>query len=107
MLDSNDFYNAIKVAALNAQEASQPCDFTFGKVKSVSPLQIHVEQKMVLSSAQLVVTRNVTDHPVEVEVDGEVKKMTIRNGLKVGDSVVLFKKKGGQRYLILDRVVSA
>lgn len=34
------------------------------------------------------------------------KTITINNGLKVGDEVVLIKKKGGQEYLVLDRVVS-
>jgi hypothetical protein len=36
--------------------------------------------------------------------DGELS-MTIHNGLKVGDYVALIRQKGGQKYLILDRVV--
>lgn len=119
MLNSHDFYNAIKVAAMNAVEASHPSDFIFGKVTSVSPIKISVEQKMTLTSAQLVLTKNVTDYTVDVSVDWDtddandhnhkvvgVKKVTIRNGLKVGDEVVLLKKKGGQKYLILDKVVN-
>ena len=119
MLNSTDFYNAIKSAAMNAVEASHPCDYMFGKVTSVSPLKISVEQKMTLTSAQLVLTRNVTDYSVDVSVDWDtedasdhqhnlvgVKKITIHNGLKIGDKVVLLKKKGGQKYLILDKVVN-
>lgn len=108
MHNAVDFYNAIKVAAMNAVEASNPCDFLFGKVISVSPIKISVEQRMTLTSAQLVLTRNVTDYSVDVSVDGdtEVHKITIHNGLKIGDGVVLMKKKGGQRYLILDKVVN-
>ena len=119
MLNSHDFYNAIKVAAINAVEASHPSDFIFGKVTSVSPIKISVEQKMILTSAQLVLTRNVTDYTVDVSIDWNtddvndhnhkvvgVNKITIHNGLKIGDEVVLLKKKGGQKYLILDKVVN-
>ena len=129
MLDSNDLYNTIKLAAMKAVEASKPCDFCYGKVTSVSPLKVMVEQKLTLGSAQLVLTKNVTDYKVDITVDwmaepesggsGEAsfsshshdisgrKEMTIHNALKIGDEVILLKKKGGQKYLILDRVVSA
>lgn len=119
MLDSKDFYNSIKAAAMKAVDASQPCDFLFGKVTSISPLKISVEQKLTLGSAQLVLTRNVTDYSVNVTVDWNtedndthnhkivgVKTMTIHNALRIGDEVVLLKKKGGQKYLILDKVVN-
>ena len=119
MFNGTDLYNAMKVAAMNAVEASHPCDFLFGKVTSVSPLKILVEQKMTLGSAQLVLTRNVTDFSVDVSIDWNtedanehshkmmgVKKMTIHNGLKVGDGVVLLAKKGGQKYLVIDKVVN-
>lgn len=112
MLNANDLLNAIKVASTDAVEASHPCDFLFGKVTSVSPIKVFVEQKMTLTSAQLVLTRNVTDYTVDVSVEEnteglDVKKITIHNGLKIGDEVVLLKKKGGQKYLILDKVVNA
>lgn len=109
MHNATDLYNAIKLAAVKAVEASQPCDFLFGKVTSTYPLKIFVEQRMTLTSAQLVLTRNVTDYTVDVSVDWdtEVHKITIHNGLKIGDSVVLLKKKGGQKYLILDKAVNA
>ena len=119
MLDSTDLYNSIKIAAMKAVEASQPCDFIFGKVTSISPLKVSVEQKMILGSAQLVLTRNVTDYTTDVTIDWNtenadthshsivgVKTITIHNGLKIGDEVVLLKKKGGQKYLILDKVVN-
>lgn len=119
MLNSYDFYNAIKVAAMNAVEASHPCDFIFGKVTSVSPIKVSVDQKMILTSTQLVLTRNVTDYSVDVSVDWVtndvndhshkiegVNKIIIHNGLKIGDKVVLLRKKGGQKYLVLDKVVN-
>lgn len=120
MLDSNDLYNTIKLAAMKAVESSKPSDFIFGRVVSVSPLEILVEQKLTLDSAQLVLTRNVTDYSVDVTLDWNteqsdehnhkvegVKRITIHNGLKIGDEVILLKKKGGQKYLIIDKVVNA
>ena len=128
MLNSNDLYDVIKAAAIKAVEASQPCDFLYGKVTSVSPLKVYIDQKMTLGSAQLVLTRNVMDYTVPVSVAWEtsietggkeaasfaphshtvsgIKEITILNGLKVDDKVILLKKKGGQKYLILDKVVS-
>lgn len=127
MLDANDLLNIVKKAAVEAVNASQPSDFCFGKVTSAKPLKILVEQKMTLGAAQLVLTRNVTDFKTKVTVDwttgtksggsGESsfashthdisgkKEMTIHNALQVGDEVILLKKKGGQKYLVLDRVV--
>ena len=166
MLDSNDLLAAIKRAATEAAEASQPADFCFGKVISTNPLKISVEQKMVLSSAQLVLTRNVTEYKVDMTVNHTTdtvdlqhnhsfngnadvysgntdtggtnephkhsyshthsfsgntenssanlnhshkysgrKIFVVHNGLSVGESVVLIKQKGGQKYLVLDRVV--
>ena len=122
MLDANDFVNSMKKAAVSAVEANQPSDFCFGKVTSTSPLKILVEQKMTLGAAQLVLTKNVTDHKIKVTVDWKTelegddehlhditgkKEITIHNALVVGDEVILLKKKGGQKYLVLDRVVKA
>ena len=56
MLDINDLLNSIKKAASEAVEASKPVAVMYGKVLSVSPLEINVEQKMVLHPAQLVLT---------------------------------------------------
>ena len=118
MLDSNDLLMLIKRAAMEANEASQPSDFCFGKVTSTSPLKILVEQKMTLGSAQLILTRNVTDYESKIEIDWVtdtssahqhtlkgVHTVKFKNALVVGDEVVLLKRKGGQQYLVLDRVV--
>ena len=105
MLDANDLLNIVKKAALEAVNASQPSDFCFGKVISAKPLKILVEQKMILGTAQLLLTRDVTDFKTHTTIDGVKKETTIHNALRVGDEVILLKKKGGQKYLVLDRVV--
>lgn len=167
MLDNNDILNAIKKAANEAVEASKPVALVYGKVLNTSPLEINVEQKMILNSAQLVLTRNVTDYKTEVTVNwntesktmnanhthnlsGDVsvsskatvspnpdnenvaiqndvtntmaveqkninlshnhsidgkKEITIHNSLKIDDEVLLLRMQGGQKYIVIDKVV--
>ena len=60
---------SIKKAALEVTEATKPVVVMFGTVISISPLRINVEQKMTLESAQLILTRNVTEHTIEMTVN--------------------------------------
>lgn len=134
MLDGNDLLNLIKKAAVEAVNASQPSGMCFGKVTSTKPLKILVEQKMTLGAAQLVLTRNVTDFKTSIS-GGNIQnvyyvgegenatslptepvphvyavgkiQVTVHNALKIGDEVVLIKQQGGQKYLVVDRVVIA
>lgn len=125
---------AMKKAGTEAVNAGGPVAICFGKVMSVSPLQVLVDQKMTLGAAQLVLTRNVTNFEIPVTVEWEteselaththqvegvvsdsvnlkhvhalkgMKKLTIHNSLVKGDEVVLLRQQGGQKYIILDRV---
>lgn len=110
MLDSNNLVELIKKIANEANEASEPSDFCYGRVISTSPLKILVEQRMELGKAQLVLTRNVTDFKTLISTRNqniETIQVIVHNALKRGDEVILIKKKGGQKYLVLDRVVTA
>ena len=131
MLDSNNFLEIIKRAAVDADEQAQPCDFLFGTVTSADPLKIRVEQKMELGEAQLVLTRNVSDYkvkivgnntqsffftdnsgstevvePPHVHALGELE-IEIKNALREGEQVVLLKQRKGQKFLVLDRRAEA
>lgn len=87
MLDFNDLLVAVKKSALEAIEAAKPVNVVYGKVTSVSPLIINIEQKLNLSEAQLVLTRSASE-------------------LVTGDSVILLRVQGGQKYVVLDRGAS-
>ena len=88
MPNYNGLVNVMKQAGVKATDASAPVHVCFGKVINTSPLQVLVDQKMTLGSAQLVLTRSVT----------------IDNSLVIGDEVVLLRQQGGQKYIIVDRV---
>lgn len=126
MPDAVELMKTIKKAAVQAMKAEKPVEICFGKVTGVSPLKILVDQKMTLGKSQLVLTRNVTDFTTEVTVNWNTenksggsgdssfashnhavagrKKITVHNGLVVGDEVILFRQQGGQKYVVVDRI---
>lgn len=133
MLDMNDFLKLIKKTAVEAVNASKPSNVVFGKVISEAPLKIKVDQKLVLTSAQLVLAREVTKYEVEMEPSENEepyyhlteersggsddaafashtheykgrKKFLIYNELKTGEEVILIQVAGGQKYVVIDRI---
>lgn len=67
-MSSEAFFSAIKKAAVNANEASQPMAVLYGTVKQEKPLEIRVNQKMTLKEKQLHLTHAVRDYEVDIEV---------------------------------------
>jgi len=121
LADAVELLKILKKAAIEAVSASKPAEICFGKVTSISPLKIYVDQKITLGKSQLVLARNVTDYQTEVTVDwltenngGGIalhnhkiigrKKITVHNGLAVGDEVILIRQQGGQKYIVADKI---
>lgn len=96
--------DTVKRAAMEAMENDKPTDLRYGKVVSVSPLKVQVTNQFTIPSSMLVVPQHLTNYEVSVTLDEDRKKMTIHNALQVNDKVALIRQKGGQSYLILDRV---
>ena len=87
-------------------KASRPCDYIVGNVIGTEPLKIKVSNALVIEDDFLIKTRNVTDYVQEVG-EGEAKKnVKIYNSLKVGESVLMFRRAGGQEYIVVDRMVA-
>jgi hypothetical protein len=108
----------IKKAAIDAVDSTQPVQFVFGTVISVSPLKIQVTPKLTLGKGNLALSGTLTKHSVRVTVKGETESaddhkhdisipvtVTIDNSLKTGDSVILARMQGGNKYLVLDKAV--
>jgi len=76
----------LKRIALEAVEASKPTVILFGTVSSINPLSVHLEQKRTITKNFLVVTDKAKN-------------------LSVGDGVVMVRMQGGQKYIIIDKVV--
>ena len=125
-LDMNKFLTDVKKAALEAVLADKPFAFTLGTVTSVSPLKVQVDQKLELTTAQLILTNAVRDYTVYMTVDHETestsggadestleshkhaytgrKSFRVHLALKIGEQVLLLRADGGQKFIILDRV---
>ena len=133
MFDMTDFIKLIKKTAVEAVNASKPANMVFGKVISASPLKIKIDQKLILTTAQLVLSRNVTDYEIEIEPSSNRspsshwtestsggsgdsafsshkheykgrKKFLVYNALNVGEEVILMQMSGGQKYVVWDRI---
>lgn len=109
----------IKQAAIEAVEQSSPMTIAYGTVTKTNPLEINVEQRMNIKGNMILLTSNVIDKEVEVEVNDiteekeghkhdykGTKKHIHKKGLKVGEKVLLLRVQGGQKYIVLDRLVS-
>lgn len=128
-----DLAQLLKTFTRNTITSTQPTDFTFGTVTSVKPLQITIDQKLVLGDEFLILTNAVRDHSVDITVNWTTenetehvhgngnngkptdktshkhaiqgrKKITIHNGLTLGEKVLLLRAQGGQNYIVIDRV---
>lgn len=108
----------IKRAAIDAVDSTQPVQFVFGTVISVSPLKIQVTPKLTLGKCNLAIAGTLAKQSVKVTINGETEStddhkhsikvpvtITIDNSLKKGDSVILARMQGGNKYLVLDKVV--
>ena len=58
MANASQFVQTMKKAALDAMEASKPVNVYFGEVRTIKPLTINVEQKMILGESQLISCEN-------------------------------------------------
>ncbi len=151
MGDVSDLVKLIKRASTDAVETTQPTAVLFGVVTATEPLEITVEQRFVLGMAQLILSRNVTEHTLKVSMAWEVersgdakhshtatvavesggdpshthgatatvetsnlehlhevigeKELVIHNALQLEEKVLLVRMQGGQKFLVVDRVV--
>ncbi|EHQ92089.1 DUF2577 domain-containing protein [Desulfosporosinus youngiae] len=111
--------DVIKAAGMDAMGASNPVTIMFGEVAAVDPLSVRVDQRFTLPADFLIVpeslikyeldlmhTHQYTDSGSSRETSEALNsKVIIRPGLKVGDKVLLLRVQGGQKFVILDKVV--
>lgn len=97
----------IKQAAIDAVNSTQPVQFVFGTVTSVSPLKIQVTPKLTLGAGNLVVVGSLSKQSTTTTVNGSKVTVTFDNSLKKNDSVILARMQGGNKYLVLDKAVNA
>lgn len=103
MADAEWIENLRKII-LQAVEAGRPCDIVLGTVVRAAPLEIQLELKTILTANQLLLPRSMTNYNQEMSIPGVgAVNATVKNSLKAGEQVLLIQKRGGQKYLVLDR----
>ena len=103
-----DLIRAMKRASNETREAQKPVRIELGTVVSASPIRVQISQKLTLTDMQLIIPQGLTKYTVAVTDEENVtKQLTIDNSLKNGDKVLLIRQDGGQKYAIIDKVVSA
>ena len=107
---------------MQAYNNSSPSAWMIGEVINESPLEIQIEQRLIVDEDLLILTRNVTDYMVQAKIALNLSTgsseghrhsvsgtydvpMTIQNGLQEGDFVLLLRQDGGQKFIVVDRVV--
>lgn len=83
---STGILKIVKIAAKEVMANEQLCDWRTGIVVSINPLKVQITPQLVLPKSVLTV-------PLRLQED-----------LKNGDKVALLRQKGGQSYLILDKI---
>ena len=121
----------IKTTALGVINSTSPSGIYFGTVVSGSPLQIELEQKIILEGTDLILSTLVQDFDVDMTVnhyvqnnawtddpdDREVpfdkphyhpyvgrKTFKVHLALQSGEKVIMIRCQGGKQFLVLDRM---
>ena len=74
MFDTNDLLTTIKQIAIKTINNEKPAKITIGTVIAADPLQIQIDQKIILNAGNLIVPQHLTDHEIEIYIDWETEK---------------------------------
>lgn len=129
---SKELMNIIKQIGIDAFEETSPMGILFGVVESITPLIISVEQRLKITEEFLILTSSVMDYKTQISFDNNKKyrvtnwddgeneqsnyyklefkenkkeDITVYNRLDVGESVILLRIQGGQKFIVLERLV--
>lgn len=121
----------IKQAAAEAVEQGAPVNVTYGTVESIDPLKIQIDDSFPIMEGEIILTSLVRDRKTKISfdnpsveniVDGYLtsnptirvdrlsfqanikNEITIYDGLKVGERVILLRVQGGQKFIVWDRL---
>lgn len=94
----------LKQITHNVIEGEKLADLKFGTVESANPLNIRLNQWLLLSGSMLAIPYNLRRIEIPFTVDGKTGTAILDNRLKAGDTVALLRQSGGQRFYVLGKV---
>lgn len=65
---SNELLNTLKTIAMQVNQDSKPAGVIIGTVTAIDPLQIQINQSLIIDQDFLILTHNVVDHYVDISV---------------------------------------
>lgn len=102
--DANTTAGIIKNLAINAYNASMPTGLYYGTVTKIDPLEIEIDQKLVLSEKQLILSTLVRDFNVDMTVNHTTENYDLTHNHNVtvisrdGDSVTIHDTDGNHTH---------
>ena len=97
-------YNVTEIVK-QSMKTEGMCDVIMGVVISAAPLKIQIDPNMdPVPEKQLLLTQNVSDHTAQMNIPGIGQvNVSVKNGLKPGEHVMMIQCSGGQQFVVLDR----
>lgn len=117
--DHGNLVRVIKRIVKETIENDKPTRVMYGQVVSTNPLKVSVEQRMVLDKNFLVLSDRLTRKSTTITVRDNYRNsanelvhtereidVVFDNSLKTNDKIILLREQGGQKFIILDKVVN-
>lgn len=119
MRNMGDILKSIQKTSKETTAAMDPVTICFGVVTKEEPLEIMVEQRLPLTEDDLILTRAVSDHEIDLTrgispsgtyidqgwafQEEDKWRYKVHNKLEVDDKVMLLRMQGGQKYIVIDK----
>ncbi len=107
----------IQMIAVKGVAGTKPLEVRIGYVRDNSPIKIELIGGFCISDRSIILSDNVQDKHVEVEIDWETetasshrhsirgtKTMCIKNTLNIGDRVLILRKQGGEKHIVVSKI---
>jgi len=95
--------DVVKRVAQQTNEASTPMMIMYGIVEAVNPIRILVDNRFRIEGDMVIIPKELIIRTEDLAHNHTVPQNT-REGIKVGDKVILLRNYGGQEFLVLGRV---
>lgn len=107
--------DVIKLAGSQAVNAENPVNVLFGIVTAINPLSVQIDQKLILPEEVLIIPEHMTRYEVDLShshthpqgsTGSSLGVIVIREGIVLGDRLILLRVQGGYQYLVIGKEIN-
>lgn len=95
---------AVKQCAMNAYEASMPCNVEKGVVTATEPLKVRCGEMVLGEGEMMEVCEHLKRRECTFSFSVYERTIVVNEGLKTGDEVILMRKNGGEGYVAVGKL---